>query len=56
MLVGFPPFKGDNRMKLFEDIIYSEANLKPFNSELQDLFKRLFVKDPSKRLGHNGGK
>lgn len=31
MLVGFPPFKGDNRMKLFEDIIYSEANLKPVN-------------------------
>jgi serine/threonine protein kinase len=29
MMIGFPPFKGDNRMKLFEDIIYSEPNLKP---------------------------
>jgi hypothetical protein len=34
----------------------SNTVLKQFNSPLNDLLKKLFNKDPLKRLGHGGGK
>jgi len=27
MVTGFPPFHNENRMKLFEDIVYAQADV-----------------------------
>jgi len=56
MVTGFPPFRNENRMELFEAIVYKNPDLSKFSPKLQDLLKKLLVKDPAKRLGHGGSK
>ena len=50
-------------MELFEAIVYKSPELSKvpfstiqFSPKLQDLLKKLLIKDPVKRLGHNGAK
>jgi len=43
-------------MELFEAIVYKNPDFSKFSPKLQDLLKKLLVKDPAKRLGHGGSK
>jgi protein-serine/threonine kinase len=53
MLTGNPPFNEQNRFDLFEKIKFADVKI-PIgtSSELQDLIRRLFEKDPKKRIGY----
>jgi serine/threonine protein kinase len=43
MVTGFPPYRSENRMKLFEEIVYSKVDLKPviliLNFSFQAIYK-----------------
>lgn len=63
MFTGFPPFRSENRMELFESIVYKSPDLSKVSrflskipSKLQDLLRKLLVKEPKKRLGHSSAK
>jgi len=50
-------------MELFESIVYKNPDLSKVNlhiskipSKLQDLLKKLLIKEPNKRLGHTSAK
>jgi len=52
MLVGSPPFTGENRKQTIEKILKMKLNLPPYLShEVRDLIKGLLRRQSSKRLG-----
>ena len=56
MLAGFPPFYNDNHMKLYDNIVYSEAKFPAsFDPVAKDLVVKLLEKNPAKRLGVQSG-
>lgn len=54
MLTGYPPFKNNNRMGLFEDILFKQIEFPKVSPKLQSLVSMLLEKDPNKRIGTNG--
>ena len=55
MVTGFPPFRNQNRMELFESIIYQPLHMPSHVSPtLQNLLTRLLEKNPKDRLGSMG--
>ena len=52
MLAGFPPFYHENHMKLYDNIVNTEARFPPsFDPVARDLVQKLIEKNPAKRLG-----
>ena len=52
MVTGFPPFKSQNRLELFEAILYQPLQMPPqISPKLQQMLKGLLEKDPRVRLG-----
>jgi serine/threonine protein kinase len=52
MLAGFPPFYHENHLKLYDNIVNTEARFPPgFDPVAKDLVERLIEKNPAKRLG-----
>lgn len=52
MIVGYPPYYGENKATLFETILNDDPELLPsFTPSLKYLLTGLFQKDPSTRLG-----
>ncbi|CAG9328872.1 unnamed protein product [Blepharisma stoltei] len=52
MLTGLPPFYTRDREKLFNSILHEDINFPSYlSNNAKDLLQRLFVKDPSQRLG-----
>ena len=55
MMTGLPPFYTKDRKQLFNEIKNTELEIpKLFSPECKDLVQKLFIKDPTKRLGSNG--
>ena len=55
MMTGLPPFYTKDRKQLFNEIKNTELEIpKMFSPECKDLVQKLFIKDPTKRLGSNG--
>lgn len=62
MLTGFPPYRSQNRMELFQSILYKPLeipNVKYFiiqkaSAKLQNLLLKLLEKNPKDRLGTKG--
>jgi len=55
ILVGFPPFNGDNHKEIFEnimhdDLIFDYPEFENISEEAIDLMKKMIVKEPSQRL------
>lgn len=56
MITGLPPFYKNNRKELFEGIKYHNPKLpQNISNECKLLISQLLEKDPTKRLGVNGG-
>ena len=52
---GFPPFYNDNHMKLYDNIVNTNAIPASFDPIAKDLVLRLLEKNPAKRLGVQTG-
>lgn len=62
MLVSIPPFNATNRLQVYENIKNSQIKWPPIgeeegemSAEAQDIIIQFLQKDPTKRLGYNGG-
>ena len=60
MLVGFNPFNGKDRRKVFQQIMKHEIQWPnqyriPHTEAFKDLVSSLLVKNPKNRLGYKGG-
>lgn len=56
MLIGHPPFYGDNNFTVFEKILATQVVYPPdLDADARDLIARLLVADPEQRLGGRGG-
>ena len=58
MVTGFPPFRSQNRMELFESILYQPLQVPNVHwffmqasPKLQNILMRLLEKNPKDRLG-----
>jgi len=57
MIAGLPPFYDRNRQNMYRKIL--EAPLEPpafMSAEAADLCAKLLIREPTARLGYNGGK
>lgn len=56
MLVGAPPFSGDDRLAMFASIAAAKFSMPPFVSPTaRDLLRRLLTPAPASRLGSGRG-
>ena len=62
MLVSMPPFNAKTRSQVYDNILTQEIEWPPIgdeegemSKEAQDIIIQFLVKDPTKRLGYNGG-
>ena len=54
MVTGFPPFKNNNKMILFDNIKLGNFQLPDVSHKLQNLLARLLERNPKERLGAKG--
>lgn len=56
MLIGLPPFYLEERREIYRNIIQKQVKFTaPINPVARDLITKLLKKEPSQRLGTNGG-
>lgn len=56
MICGLPPFYDRNRQTMYRKILHADLDPPPhMSAEAVDLCSRMLVRDPTKRLGYNGG-
>lgn len=56
MICGLPPFYDRNRQVMYRKILHADLNPPPhMSAEALDLCSRMLIRDPTKRLGYNGG-
>ncbi|KAL1679493.1 kinase-like domain-containing protein [Schizophyllum commune] len=56
MMTGLPPFYDENVNTMYQRILTDPLNFPPdMSSEARSVMTGLLQRDPSKRLGHNGG-
>jgi serine/threonine protein kinase len=53
MVTGFPPYRSQNRMELFESILYKPLEIPQVSPKLQNILKGLLEKNPKDRLGYH---
>lgn len=58
MIYGYTPFRGKNRQRTFANILHKDLKFpksKQVSLSAKQLIYRLLQRDPSSRLGSNGG-
>ncbi|KAF8396119.1 hypothetical protein HHK36_017731 [Tetracentron sinense] len=55
MMYGKTPFRGKNRKETFRNVLMKPPEFIGQRTALTDLIERLLEKDPTRRLGYNGG-
>ncbi|KAG8370910.1 hypothetical protein BUALT_Bualt13G0032500 [Buddleja alternifolia] len=55
MMYGTTPFKGKNRKDTYRNILFAEPEFIRRPNALTDLIRKLLEKDPTRRLGYQGG-
>lgn len=55
MMYGKTPFRGQNQKETFRNVLMKPPEFVGKRTALTDLIERLLEKDPTKRLGYNGG-